>query len=56
MYLNNNSLSQMKGDFLEGELHMTSQRNVCIKGYNSGDLFEAYTGIHVCKTSVRNAL
>ena len=52
MYLNNNSLSQMYGDFLEGELHMTSQKNICIQGYNSGDLFEACTGIHVCKQSV----
>ena len=36
MYLNNNSLSQMYGDFLEGELHMTSEKNICIQGYNSG--------------------
>lgn len=52
MHLNNNSLLQMNGDFLEGELHMTSQKNICIQGYNSGDLFEACTGIHVCKQSV----
>ena len=56
MHLNNNSLSQMYADFLEGELHMTSQKNICIQGYDIGDIFEACTGIHVCKQSVRNAL
>ena len=52
MYLNNNSLSQMYGDFLEGELHMTSEKNICIQRYDGGDIFEACTGIHVCKKSV----
>lgn len=56
MHLNDNSPSQMYGDFLEGELHMTSEKNICIQGYNSGDTFEACTGIHVCKKSVGNAL
>lgn len=56
MHLNDNSLLQMNGDFLEGELHMTSEKNICIQGYDGGDIFEACTGIHVCKKSVRNAL
>ena len=56
MHLNNNSLLQMNGDFLEGELHMTSQKNICIQRYDGSDIFEACTGIHVYKPSVRNAL
>ena len=36
---NNDSLLQMYADFLWGELHITSQKNICIQGYDSGDVF-----------------